>query len=68
MSFVGNLLGDPEAAEKYGILFKVLRLACEESDVTYLQGKLDLVLSADSAAKVAAAAAAIGLNPTIRDQ
>ncbi|WP_209449044.1 DUF499 domain-containing protein [Rhodococcus qingshengii] len=68
VSFVGNLLGDPEAAEKYGILFKVLRLACEESDVTYLQGKLDLVLSADSAAKVAAAAAAIGLNPTIRDQ
>ena len=46
----------------------MLRLACEESDVTYLQGKLDLVLSAESAAKVAAAAAAIGLNPTIRDQ
>lgn len=68
MSFTGNLLGDNDTADKYGALFKALRLACEEGGATYLQGTLDLMLDTASADEITEAAEDLGLTVTLRDQ
>ncbi|SHN46910.1 DUF499 domain-containing protein [Cryptosporangium aurantiacum] len=51
-SFTSSILGDTHSADSYASLFKLLYLALDEQQISYLQGTLKLVLPADAAARI----------------
>ncbi|PCK24398.1 DUF499 domain-containing protein [Rhodococcus qingshengii] len=66
-SFTSNLLNQEEAADGFAALFRSLYLACDERQVSYLQGTLQFVVDGDVAADIAEKVADLGLTATVRD-
>ncbi|WLF51536.1 DUF499 domain-containing protein [Rhodococcus opacus] len=66
-SFTSNLLNQENAADGFAAMFRSLYLACDERQVSYLQGTLQLVVDGDAAADIADKAAELGFTVTARD-
>lgn len=63
-SFTRNLLGDAGAADDLAALFKAVYQALDERSISYGQGTLQLVVSADVADQLTEKLEALGINPT----
>lgn len=66
-SFTSNLLNQEDVADGFATLFRSLYLACDEQQVSYLQGTLQLVVDGDVAADIAAKLSDLGLTANVRD-
>jgi hypothetical protein len=67
VSFTRNLLNQEDAADLFAAMFRSLYLACDDRQISYLQGTLQLVLNATAATDIAERATSLGLDPTVRD-
>jgi hypothetical protein len=61
-----NLLGDVESADDLADLFKTVYQALDERQVSYGQGTLQLVVSAEVAINMAERLAALGITATVK--
>lgn len=66
-SFTSNLLNQDDAADGFAALFRSLYLACDERQVSYLQGTLQLVVDGEAASDIADKAQELGITITVRD-
>jgi hypothetical protein len=65
-SFTKNLLGDVESADDLADQFKTVYQALDERQVSYGQGTLQLVVSAEVAINMAERLAALGITATVK--
>lgn len=65
-SFTSNLLAAPDNADAFATLFKVLYVALDERQISYLQGTLQLVLESDAADTVERRLIDLGINGTFK--
>ena len=64
-SFSQNLLVDEASSDHLASVFRVLYQALDEREVSYCQGTLQLVLSAEVAAKITEELRALGITATV---
>lgn len=66
-SFTSNLLNQDSAADNFAALFRTLYFTLDEHQASYLQGTINIVVTAEAALTLRDKAAEIGLSITVRD-
>ena len=67
-SFNASLLaGSETTADGFAALFRALYLALDEREMSYLQGTLQLLIRDETAQKIQAKLAELGISSTVKD-